>query len=101
MSNQARWSVLQSYNLLKWHRAAHRAAIKVLEIGASLRGLRKLCIARNDPQKFRIIDKSILCIQPTYRANISSLLTRLLQLPTGFTGLHIVFRCPSVGPCIG
>ncbi|KAL4393481.1 hypothetical protein AHAS_Ahas02G0056300 [Arachis hypogaea] len=31
MSNQARWSVLQSYNLLKWHRAAHRAAVKALE----------------------------------------------------------------------
>ncbi|XP_025641896.1 uncharacterized protein [Arachis hypogaea] len=36
MSNQARWSVLQSYNLLKWHRAAHRAAVKALESGASL-----------------------------------------------------------------
>ncbi|KAK7324243.1 hypothetical protein VNO77_27772 [Canavalia gladiata] len=36
MSNQARWSVLQSYNLLKWHRAAHRAAVKALESGGSL-----------------------------------------------------------------
>lgn len=36
MSNQARWSVLQSYNLLKWHRQAHRAAIKALENGGSL-----------------------------------------------------------------
>ncbi|KAF5728116.1 hypothetical protein HS088_TW21G00259 [Tripterygium wilfordii] len=36
MSNQARWSVLQSYNLLKWHRHAHRAAVKALESGASL-----------------------------------------------------------------
>ncbi|KAK8469249.1 hypothetical protein PHAVU_005G030300 [Phaseolus vulgaris] len=36
MSNQARWSVLQSYNLLKWHRAAHRAAIKALESGGSM-----------------------------------------------------------------
>ncbi|KAE9621503.1 hypothetical protein Lalb_Chr01g0015491 [Lupinus albus] len=36
MSNQARWSVLQSYNLLKWHRSAHRAAVKALESGGSL-----------------------------------------------------------------
>lgn len=36
MSNQARWSVLQSYNLLKWHRHAHRAAVKALENGAPL-----------------------------------------------------------------
>ncbi|XVF87936.1 hypothetical protein PTKIN_Ptkin19aG0008500 [Pterospermum kingtungense] len=36
MSNQARWSVLQSYNLLKWHRHAHRAAIKAMENGGSL-----------------------------------------------------------------
>ncbi|CAM8952030.1 unnamed protein product [Rhodiola kirilowii] len=36
MSNQARWSVLQSYNLLKWHKSAHRAAVKALETGASL-----------------------------------------------------------------
>lgn len=36
MSNQARWSVLQSYNLLKWHRHAHRAAVKALENGGSL-----------------------------------------------------------------
>ncbi|PPS09561.1 hypothetical protein GOBAR_AA11085 [Gossypium barbadense] len=36
MSNQARWSVLQSYNLLKWHRHAHRAAFKAMENGASL-----------------------------------------------------------------
>ncbi|XP_075478167.1 uncharacterized protein LOC142519122 [Primulina tabacum] len=36
MSNQARWSVLQSYNLLKWQKHAHRAAIKALENGASL-----------------------------------------------------------------
>ncbi|KAH7557843.1 hypothetical protein JRO89_XS11G0227900 [Xanthoceras sorbifolium] len=36
MSNQARWSVLQSYNLLKWHRHAHQAAVKALESGASL-----------------------------------------------------------------
>ena len=36
MSNQARWSVLQSYNLLKWHRPAHRAAVKALESGSSL-----------------------------------------------------------------
>ncbi|RDX69849.1 hypothetical protein CR513_50981, partial [Mucuna pruriens] len=36
MSNQARWSVLQSYNLLKWHRAAHRAAVRALESGGSL-----------------------------------------------------------------
>ncbi|CAK9157173.1 unnamed protein product [Ilex paraguariensis] len=33
MSNQARWSVLQSYNLLKWHKHAHRAAVKALESG--------------------------------------------------------------------
>lgn len=31
MSNQARWSLLQSYNLLKWHKKAHRAAVKALE----------------------------------------------------------------------
>ncbi|XP_057948066.1 uncharacterized protein LOC131143771 isoform X1 [Malania oleifera] len=36
MSNQARWSVLQSYNLLKWHKHAHRAAVKALESGAGL-----------------------------------------------------------------
>ncbi|KAI3456672.1 hypothetical protein Pfo_013335 [Paulownia fortunei] len=36
MSNQARWSVLQSYNLLKWHKHAHRAAVKALENGGSL-----------------------------------------------------------------
>ncbi|KAE8124521.1 hypothetical protein FH972_019399 [Carpinus fangiana] len=36
MSNQARWSVLQSYNLLKWHRHAHRAAVKALENGLGL-----------------------------------------------------------------
>ncbi|KAJ4850738.1 hypothetical protein Tsubulata_045542 [Turnera subulata] len=36
MSNQARWSVLQSYNLLKWHKQAHRAAVKALETGNSL-----------------------------------------------------------------
>ncbi|KVH99220.1 uncharacterized protein LOC112514275 [Cynara cardunculus var. scolymus] len=36
MSNQARWSVLQSYNLLKWHRHAHQAAVKALESGGSL-----------------------------------------------------------------
>ncbi|CAH1434170.1 unnamed protein product [Lactuca virosa] len=36
MSNQARWSVLQSYNLLKWHKHAHQAAVKALESGATL-----------------------------------------------------------------
>ncbi|KAG8638194.1 hypothetical protein MANES_14G009100v8 [Manihot esculenta] len=36
MSNQARWSVMQSYNLLKWQRHAHRAAVKALESGCSL-----------------------------------------------------------------
>ncbi|KAK9275593.1 hypothetical protein L1049_022860 [Liquidambar formosana] len=36
MSNQARWSVLQSYNLLKWHKHAHRAAVKALESGSTL-----------------------------------------------------------------
>ncbi|KAM7495730.1 hypothetical protein LguiB_030339 [Lonicera macranthoides] len=36
MSNQARWSVLQSYNMLKWHKHAHRAAVKALETGGSL-----------------------------------------------------------------
>ncbi|KAK4263356.1 hypothetical protein QN277_028779 [Acacia crassicarpa] len=36
MSNQARWSVLQSYNLLKWHKSAHRAVFKALESGATL-----------------------------------------------------------------
>lgn len=36
MSNQARWSVLQSYNLLKWHKHAHQAAVKALESGSSL-----------------------------------------------------------------
>ncbi|XP_027061837.1 uncharacterized protein [Coffea arabica] len=36
MSNQARWSVLQSYNLLRWHKHAHRAAIRALETGCSL-----------------------------------------------------------------
>jgi hypothetical protein len=36
MSNQARWSVQQSYNMLKWHKNAHRAAVKALESEASL-----------------------------------------------------------------
>ncbi|XP_012087356.1 uncharacterized protein LOC105646163 isoform X2 [Jatropha curcas] len=36
MSNQARWSVLQAYNLLKWQKHAHRAAVKALESGSSL-----------------------------------------------------------------
>ncbi|CAL9219103.1 unnamed protein product [Arabidopsis halleri] len=36
MSNQARWSVLQSYNLLKWHKAAHRAAVETLQVGSPL-----------------------------------------------------------------
>ncbi|KAK9050712.1 hypothetical protein SSX86_030318 [Deinandra increscens subsp. villosa] len=36
MSNQARWSVLQSYNLLKWHKHAHTAAVKALENGSCL-----------------------------------------------------------------
>ncbi|CAN6465579.1 unnamed protein product [Victoria cruziana] len=36
MSNQARWSVQQSYNLLKRHRVAHRAIFKSLEAGRSL-----------------------------------------------------------------
>ncbi|KAL6998063.1 hypothetical protein U1Q18_008190 [Sarracenia purpurea var. burkii] len=36
MSNQARWSVLQSYNLLKWHKHAHQAAVKAMESGVSL-----------------------------------------------------------------
>ncbi|XP_062223976.1 uncharacterized protein LOC133922605 [Phragmites australis] len=36
MANRARWSVMQSYNLLKWHKKAHRAAVKALEGGHSL-----------------------------------------------------------------
>ncbi|CAA7027395.1 unnamed protein product [Microthlaspi erraticum] len=36
MSNQARWSLLQSYNLLKWHKAAHRAAVEALQVGSPL-----------------------------------------------------------------
>ncbi|XP_038888050.1 uncharacterized protein LOC120077976 isoform X2 [Benincasa hispida] len=36
MSNQARWAVLQSYNLLKWHKHAHQTAVKALESGSSL-----------------------------------------------------------------
>ncbi|EPS65428.1 hypothetical protein M569_09348, partial [Genlisea aurea] len=36
MSNQARWSVLQAYNLLKWHERAHGAAVKALENGGNL-----------------------------------------------------------------
>ncbi|GLT29966.1 hypothetical protein SLA2020_047940 [Shorea laevis] len=36
ISNQARWSVLQSFNVLKWHRHAHRAAVRALESGGSL-----------------------------------------------------------------
>ncbi|KAJ8439964.1 hypothetical protein Cgig2_013591 [Carnegiea gigantea] len=31
-----RWAVLQSYNLLKWHKDAHKAAVKALEFGGSL-----------------------------------------------------------------
>ncbi|BBH01458.1 hypothetical protein with DUF2431 [Prunus dulcis] len=36
MSNQARWSLLQSYNLLKWHKNAHRAAVEALGSGNGL-----------------------------------------------------------------
>ncbi|KAL3508249.1 hypothetical protein ACH5RR_027650 [Cinchona calisaya] len=36
MSNRARWSVLQSYNLLRWHKHAHRVAVKALDSGCSL-----------------------------------------------------------------
>lgn len=36
MANRARWSVMQSYNLLKWHKKAHRAAVKALESGHGL-----------------------------------------------------------------
>ncbi|KAJ4810300.1 ATP-dependent zinc metalloprotease [Rhynchospora pubera] len=36
MANRARWSVMQSYNLLKWHKRAHTAAVKALEAGHSL-----------------------------------------------------------------
>ncbi|GKV44346.1 hypothetical protein SLEP1_g51540 [Rubroshorea leprosula] len=36
MSNQARWSVLQSFNLLKWHRHARQVAVTALESGGSL-----------------------------------------------------------------
>ncbi|XP_074556329.1 uncharacterized protein LOC141812196 isoform X2 [Curcuma longa] len=36
MSNRARWSVMQSYNLLKQHKNAHKAAVKALENGHSL-----------------------------------------------------------------
>ncbi|WVZ77741.1 hypothetical protein U9M48_025568 [Paspalum notatum var. saurae] len=36
MANRARWSVMQSYNLLKWHKKAHRATVKALEDGHSL-----------------------------------------------------------------
>ncbi|WCJ37087.1 hypothetical protein M5689_018246 [Euphorbia peplus] len=36
MSNQARWSVMQAYNLLKWQKKAHRAAVRALESGSSL-----------------------------------------------------------------
>lgn len=36
MANRARWSVMQSYNLLKWHKRAHSAAVKALEAGHSL-----------------------------------------------------------------
>ncbi|XP_008447098.1 uncharacterized protein LOC103489633 isoform X2 [Cucumis melo] len=36
MSNQARWAVLQSYNLLKWHKHAHQVAVKAMESGSSL-----------------------------------------------------------------
>ncbi|KAL6283163.1 hypothetical protein ACE6H2_014092 [Prunus campanulata] len=36
MSNQARWSLLQSYNLLKWHKNAHRAAVEALGSGSGL-----------------------------------------------------------------
>ncbi|KAK2972034.1 hypothetical protein RJ640_005054 [Escallonia rubra] len=43
MSNQARWSVLQSYNMLKWHKHAHRAAVKALESGGSL-SMRDYCV---------------------------------------------------------
>ncbi|CAN6545617.1 unnamed protein product [Malus baccata var. baccata] len=36
MSNQARWSLLQAYNMLKWHKNAHRAAVKALESRSGL-----------------------------------------------------------------
>ncbi|KAE8692006.1 Phosphoglycerate kinase 1 [Hibiscus syriacus] len=36
LCSSARWSVLQSYNLLKWHRRDHQAAVKAMESGGSL-----------------------------------------------------------------
>ncbi|GKV29352.1 hypothetical protein SLEP1_g38287 [Rubroshorea leprosula] len=36
MSNQATWSVLQSFDLLIWLRHAHRAAVTALESGGNL-----------------------------------------------------------------
>lgn len=36
MSNKARWAVMQSHNLLKCHKNAHKAAVKALESGHSL-----------------------------------------------------------------
>ncbi|GAB2276518.1 hypothetical protein Dimus_011238 [Dionaea muscipula] len=36
MSNHARWAVSESYNLLKWHRKAHKAAFRAMEAGSSL-----------------------------------------------------------------
>lgn len=36
MSNHARWAVLQSYNLLKWHKKAHKAAVRAMEASGSL-----------------------------------------------------------------
>ncbi|KAL0917201.1 hypothetical protein M5K25_012249 [Dendrobium thyrsiflorum] len=36
MANQARWSVMQSYNLLKWHKHALLAAVKALRSGHGL-----------------------------------------------------------------
>ncbi|XP_020685124.1 uncharacterized protein LOC110101537 [Dendrobium catenatum] len=36
MANQARWSVMQSYNLLKWHKPALLAAVKALRSAHSL-----------------------------------------------------------------
>ncbi|KAJ3679314.1 hypothetical protein LUZ60_017325 [Juncus effusus] len=36
MANRARWSVMQAYNLLKWHKRTHAATVRALEAGLSL-----------------------------------------------------------------
>eukprot|EP00850_Spirogloea_muscicola_P022826 SM000313S11976 [mRNA] locus=s313:25156:28676:- [translate_table: standard] len=53
VSNQARWAVLQAYNLVKEHRAAHEAIITVLEQGGGMSAIAEAIEAALPPIKKR------------------------------------------------